>query len=110
MTRPTTIIAEIATKVSRLVIAFRNRRALLALGGWDAHQLKDIGLTRSDVGNALSYPVGEDPAAILSEVRDARRLHRRAGAIPLDQKTTAHQELLKTQRGDPTAKVRPRAA
>lgn len=110
MTRPTTTIAKIATKVSRLVIAFRNRRALRALSGWDARQLKDIGLTRSDVGNALSHPVGEDPAAILSEIRDARRLHRPAGAIPLIQKIRARREPHEAQRDDPTTTTRTRAA
>lgn len=110
MTRPTTIIARIAARISQRVIAFRNRRALLGLSGWDSHQLKDIGLTRSDIGNALSHPAGEDPAAVLTEIRDARRLHRRVAAIPLAPKTRARRETQKTRRDRPTTTAHPHAA
>lgn len=92
MTRPATKISKITAKILNLAIAFRNRRALLALGGWDARQLKDIGLTRSDVCNALSHPVGDDPAAILSGIRSSRRRYRRVAARPMIQKSRVPRE------------------
>ena len=42
--------------------AARNRRAIARLMEWDAHMLRDIGLTPGDVRAALASPVGDDPS------------------------------------------------
>lgn len=58
--------------------AWRNRRAVIGLLGFDDRMLRDIGLTRSDVTSALSGPRLADPsirlASFSAERRDGRRL------------------------------------
>ncbi|MFG1391349.1 DUF1127 domain-containing protein [Xanthobacter agilis] len=57
------------------------RRAMAALATLDDHMLKDIGITRADVRDAVSAPLGADPTRLLvlrvSERRAARQLARR---------------------------------
>jgi len=54
----------------------RNRRDARILAGLDRHMLADIGLTRSDVSDAFSAPLWEDPTALLRERAMERRLNR----------------------------------
>jgi uncharacterized protein YjiS (DUF1127 family) len=58
--------------------AMRHRREANVLAGLDRHMLADIGLTRSDVQDAFSTPLWEDPTALLSERAQERRLGRKA--------------------------------
>jgi uncharacterized protein YjiS (DUF1127 family) len=54
----------------------RHRREARLLAGLDRHMLADIGLTRSDVNDAFSSPIWEDPTALLRERVKDRQLHR----------------------------------
>jgi len=57
------------------------RHALAQLGSLDDHMLQDIGITRADVRDAASAPLGADPTRLLAlrvtERRAARYLARR---------------------------------
>ena len=56
--------------------SFRNRRDARILAGLDRHMLADIGLTRSDVSDAFSTPIWDDPTALLRERAMERRINR----------------------------------
>ncbi len=56
--------------------ALRNRRDARILAGLDHHMLADIGLTRSDVSDAFSTSLWEDPTELLRERVSDRRLNR----------------------------------
>ena len=68
--------------VTRWLKAFarirRHRREAAALAGLDRHMLADIGLNRSDLRDAFSEPLWEDPTALLSERAGERRRGRKA--------------------------------
>ena len=56
--------------------ALRNRHDAKVLAGLDGRMLADIGLTRSDVHDAFSAPLWEDPTTLLSERAIERRMNR----------------------------------
>lgn len=56
-----------------LATALRHRRDATMLAGLDDHMLKDIGLTRGDVRDAVSEPLWRDPTAILVRRVSERR-------------------------------------
>jgi len=56
--------------------ALRHRREANVLARLDRHMLADIGLTRSDVQDAFSSPLWEDPTELLSERARERRIGR----------------------------------
>jgi len=69
--------------LARLVTLWRaaqNRRSVARLLEWDAHMLRDIGLTPGDVHSALSSPIGHDPSSHLHAMSLERRMATRAGA------------------------------
>ena len=74
-------IEKAATNVAALWTAYRNRRAVGALLGWDAHMLRDIGLSHSDVESALASPIDHDPSSRLSAISCERRQATRAQAL-----------------------------
>ena len=88
MTRPTGAkpFARIAESAGTVVLhvvdfvrAYLNRRDIHTLAGFDDRMLADIGLTKSDVRDAIAEPLWRDPTAVLvSRVRE-RRLARRPG-------------------------------
>ena len=59
--------------------ALRHRRDANVLAGLDRHMLADIGLTRSDLRDAFSTPLWEDPTALLHERAIERRMNRALG-------------------------------
>jgi len=59
--------------------AIRNRHQANVLARLDRHMLADIGLTRSDVQDAFSAPLWEDPTTLLSERAIERRMNRAVG-------------------------------
>lgn len=61
------VATAVATQAGRAWIAYRNRRSVNELMGWDDAMLKDIGLTRGDVYRALACPSLEDPSARLNK-------------------------------------------
>ena len=56
--------------------ARKHRREAAVLAGLDRNMLADIGITRSDLNDALSEPFWEDPTALLRERALERRLYR----------------------------------
>jgi uncharacterized protein YjiS (DUF1127 family) len=63
-----------------VVVAYRNRRQVARLLSWDAHMLRDIGLTPGDVSSALASPLAEDPSCRLDALARERRRAVEAGA------------------------------
>ena len=59
--------------------AFTGRRILRELASFDNRMLKDIGLSRSDLRNAVSEPLFRDPTTLLAGRVDESRVGR-AGA------------------------------
>lgn len=74
-------IEKAATNVVAMWTAYRNRRAVGALLGWDAHMLRDIGLNQSDIESALSGPLNDDPSSRLNSIAAERRQAIRAQAL-----------------------------
>ena len=60
------IFAHLGQSVVRAWQVFTNRRHVSELKHWSDEQLKDIGLTRSDVRRALAVPFYVDPTTVLS--------------------------------------------
>lgn len=60
-------------RAAELVVAYRNRREVARLLKWDAHMLRDIGLTQGDVHSALASPLAEDPSYRLDMLARERR-------------------------------------
>lgn len=56
-----------------LVDAMRNRRQVAKLLRWDAHMLRDIGLTPGDVQSAMASSLGNDPSCRLDTMARERR-------------------------------------
>jgi uncharacterized protein YjiS (DUF1127 family) len=50
----------------QLCKAFAHRRHVAALSGLDDRMLRDIGLTRNDVRDAIRQPLWRDPTAVLA--------------------------------------------
>jgi uncharacterized protein YjiS (DUF1127 family) len=59
--------------LSRVVVALKNRRQVGSLTQLDDRALKDIGLLRSDVRDALSGPFYRDPSVQLVDVAGYKR-------------------------------------
>jgi len=57
------LLGQLAARVWRV---FNNRRQFAELSDWSDEQLKDIGLTRSDVRRALALPFYSDPTSLVS--------------------------------------------
>ncbi len=70
------LTAQVTRFASAVVRSFRNRRDARILAGLDQHMLADIGLTRSDVSDAFSTLLWEDPTELLRERAQERRLNR----------------------------------
>ncbi|MFA6264824.1 MAG: DUF1127 domain-containing protein [Pseudolabrys sp.] len=66
----------VAVSVKAVARAVRNRRDARMLAGLDHRMLADIGITRSDVSDAFSAPLWQDPTALLSERAIERRMNR----------------------------------
>lgn len=69
--------------LARLVALWRarqNRRSVARLLEWDAHMLRDVGLTPGDVRAALASPFPEDPSYRLGTMSLERRRAVHAGA------------------------------
>jgi uncharacterized protein YjiS (DUF1127 family) len=64
-------------RVAGLAQAFKHRRDAAALASFDDRMLADIGLSRSDLRDALAEPMWRDPTAILVNRADERRVRRR---------------------------------
>ena len=70
--------AKVLKTVARVL---RHRREANVLARLDRHMLADIGITRSDLRDAFSSPIWEDPTALLSDRVNERR-HNRPSSRP----------------------------
>jgi uncharacterized protein YjiS (DUF1127 family) len=64
----------------RLWTRFQNRRDVTRLLALDDHMLKDLGIARGDVFEALSEPMVADPSELLAASASERRIAERARA------------------------------
>jgi uncharacterized protein YjiS (DUF1127 family) len=72
-------IVEAAARLARrLAGAWRHRHDAAVLAGLDDHMLADLGLSRTDLNDALSEPLWRDPTALLARRHGERRRSRRA--------------------------------
>lgn len=76
------LLAAATLSLKAVARALRNRRDANVLARLDRHMLADIGLTQSDVQDAFSAPLWEDPTALLSERAIERRMHRAVTRLP----------------------------
>jgi uncharacterized protein YjiS (DUF1127 family) len=67
----------------RLVGAWRHRNDAAMLAAFDDRMLADIGLTRSDLNDALGEPLWRDPTSVLARRQRERRGARRAAVKAL---------------------------
>jgi uncharacterized protein YjiS (DUF1127 family) len=65
-------LSGLATLSYSAVRSSMQRRALAPLASLDDRMLRDIGLARADVYDAMTLPVGQDAAAFLEDRRRAR--------------------------------------
>jgi uncharacterized protein YjiS (DUF1127 family) len=70
------LVAPVVFSAKAIARAMRNRHNANVLAGLDRHMLADIGLTRSDVHDAFSAPLWEDPTTLLNERAIERRMNR----------------------------------
>jgi uncharacterized protein YjiS (DUF1127 family) len=65
-TASTPFFAPFGQMVARAWRVFNNRRQFAELADWSDEQLKDIGLTRSDVRRAMALPFYTDPTSLVN--------------------------------------------
>lgn len=70
------VIAIVARWLKQLVRAYKNRRDAQILAGLEQNLLADIGVSRSDVRDAFSEPLWQDPTVLLRARALERRLSR----------------------------------
>lgn len=78
-----TLLRAVKERVCRTARALRHRREAAILVELDDRMLRDIGLNRSDLRDAISEPMWRDPTAILASRAAERRTHRRSNSPPL---------------------------
>jgi len=66
---------------NRVVVAWRHRGDVSMLASFDERMLRDIGLTRSDLNDALAEPMWRDPTAVLVRRQRERRAVRATAAV-----------------------------
>jgi uncharacterized protein YjiS (DUF1127 family) len=71
-----TLAGALAARIKRLARAYRNRSDAAVLAAFDDRMLADMGLTRSDVRDALTAPLWDDPTNLLRARALERRLSR----------------------------------
>ena len=64
----------VVLRAVELVRAYKNRRDLESLAAFDDRMLRDIGLTRGDLRDAIGEPLWRDPTNILVKRARERRL------------------------------------
>lgn len=75
--------------VKQLARALKHRRDTAMLAGMDEHMLADIGLTRSDLRDAVAVAPWNDPTALLRARALERRLARRGVCYGFDRHVSA---------------------
>lgn len=67
-----------------IVDASRRRTDAALLASFDDYMLRDIGLTRGDLNDALAEPLWRDPTAVLVRRQSERRAYRWRVAAPIE--------------------------
>jgi uncharacterized protein YjiS (DUF1127 family) len=75
------LAAVVARFVRPVVGAWHHRHDAALLASMDDRMLRDIGLTRADVSDALSQPIWRDPTLVLVRRRGERKSARRATPV-----------------------------
>ena len=70
------LVAFVTHWLKQIARARKHRHEANVLAGLDRNMLADIGISRSDLNDALSAPFWEDPTALLRERALERRLYR----------------------------------
>ena len=70
------VLAGFTAAVRKIGRALKNRHDATMLANMDDRMLADIGLTRSDLRDAISEPIWSDPTAILASRAQERRKYR----------------------------------
>jgi uncharacterized protein YjiS (DUF1127 family) len=65
--------ARLQKRLTCLVAGWKHRKGLVTLATFDDRALADIGLTRSDLYDALAQRIWNDPTSMLEHRRVARR-------------------------------------
>lgn len=74
--------AEVRQRMERGLAGVRHRKGLAMLANFDDRALADIGLTRSDLYDALAHRIWDDPTTMLECRRTARRDEARPVVAP----------------------------
>ena len=77
------LAAVMARAGRRLADAWRHRNDAATLAAFDDRMLADIGLTRTDLNDALGEPLWRDPTSVLARRQSERRRARRATVMAL---------------------------
>ena len=77
------VLAGFTAVVRKVGQALKNRHDAAILADMDDRMLADIGLTRSDLRDAISEPIWSDPTAILASRAQERRKHRAQATVTL---------------------------
>jgi uncharacterized protein YjiS (DUF1127 family) len=78
--------AQFRRRLERGLAGVRNRKGLALLANFDDRALADIGLTRSDLYDALAQRIWDDPTTMLECRRTARRDDARGAIAPVPTK------------------------
>jgi uncharacterized protein YjiS (DUF1127 family) len=70
------LAARLEQQFARLLAGWKHRQGLATLATFDDRALADIGLTRSDLYDALAQRIWNDPTSLLERRRTARRDNR----------------------------------
>lgn len=70
------LAARLEQQLARLLAGWKHRKGLATLATFDDRALADIGLTRSDLYDALAQRIWNDPTSMLERRRAARRDNR----------------------------------
>ena len=81
--------AQFRQRLERGLAGVRHRKGLAMLANFDDHALADIGLTRSDLYDALAQRIWDDPTTMLECRRMARRDDARQPNAPAAPKPAA---------------------
>jgi uncharacterized protein YjiS (DUF1127 family) len=70
------LAARLEQQLARLLAGWKHRNGLATLATFDDRALADIGLTRSDLYDALAQRIRNDPTSMFERRRAARRDNR----------------------------------
>ena len=87
-------VAKLGASLARfgrgIAAAWRRRNDMAVLASFDDVMLKDIGLSRGDLRDAIAQPLWRDPTAVLERRRNERRSARGAAMVAGPSSTRGH--------------------